>query len=132
MELEGLLNQLDELGLPKDQYAITSSGPLAVRGIRPAKDLDLVVSDNLWQELIGRYPVKDLGLCQSIQIGEIEILGNFKDGQLISSEQQITEADIINSHRYVNLDTIIKFKKLLSRDKDLADIKLIEEYLAKQ
>ena len=42
------------LKLPLDQYAITSSGPLGIRGVRQIGDIDLVLSDGLWSELAGR------------------------------------------------------------------------------
>lgn len=117
--------------MPSNEYAITSSGPLAVRGIREAKDIDIIVNDKLWQELIKKYPVKQMSFNEAINIGDIEVMGNFTTNQLVPTETQIAEADIIDGRRYVNLDTIIKFKKLLSREKDLADLKLIEDYLAK-
>jgi hypothetical protein len=54
MQFEKLLNELKKLNLPPDEFAITSSGCLAVRGIREANDLDLVVSDKLFDDLSKR------------------------------------------------------------------------------
>ena len=42
---------LKKINLSVGQYAVFGSGPLAVRGIRPANDLDLIVKDELWREL---------------------------------------------------------------------------------
>lgn len=131
MNFKDLLKELDALDLPKDQYVITSSGPLAVRGIREAHDIDLVVTPKLWEALKQKHPVKEMGLCDSIQIGNIDILGNFRSERLFTSEDQINQADVIDGHRYVNLETIIAFKKQLGRDKDKRDLELIKDYFAK-
>ena len=40
-----LLKELEKLNLPKDKFAIFGSGPLAVRNLRTANDLDLIVND---------------------------------------------------------------------------------------
>lgn len=131
MNFKDLLKELDTLDLPKDQYAITSSGPLAVRGILEAHDIDLVVTPKLWEALKQKYPVKPMELCDSIQIENIEILGNFRDERLFTSEDQINQADVIDGHRYVGLEMIIAFKKQLGREKDKRDLELLENYFAK-
>lgn len=59
-----LLRELDKLSLPKNQYAITSAGTMAIRGIRQTRDIDLIVTDELWEELAKIYPVsKEEGDC---------------------------------------------------------------------
>lgn len=131
MKFTILLEELDKLDLPKDKYAITSSGPLAVRGIREAKDIDLVVTEDLWQELGKKYHIEEKPVCDIIHIGNIEVLGNFRGENLFSGDEQIAKADIINGHRFVNLDMIIAFKTALGREKDLKDLELINKYLAK-
>lgn len=55
MKFELLIDKLKQLSLPPDQYAVISSGVLAVRGIRKADDLDLVVTDSLWKQLTQKY-----------------------------------------------------------------------------
>jgi len=57
-------------------------------------------------------------------------LGNFRGENLFSEDEQIAKADIIDGHRYVNLDMITVFKKALGREKDLNDLELIKKYLA--
>ena len=46
------------LNLPIGHYAITSSGPLGIRGIRLINDIDLVVDNELWQTLKKKYGEK--------------------------------------------------------------------------
>lgn len=132
MEFKDLLKELAALNLPKNEFAITASGCLAVRGLRKASDLDIIVTDNLWNELAKKYPVT-FGLpCDVIRIGKIEFLGNFSvytDEKIANVKEQIDTADIIDGIRFVKLSLIKKFKEKLARDKDLKDIKLIDNYL---
>lgn len=132
MLFENLLAQLDKLDLPSDQYAITSSGALAVRKIREAHDLDIIVTDKLWNKLAQKYPVKKGQDCDNIFIGDIQIMGNFyikPEEDKYPVNEQIDTADIIDGKRYVNLNIIKFYKHQWGRPKDLQDIKLIEDYL---
>lgn len=44
-------------------------------------------------------------------------------------KEVVENADIIDGIRFVNLETTIKWKRRMGREKDLEDIRLIEEYL---
>ena len=132
MLFENLLAQLDKLDLPSDQYAITSSGALAVRKIREAHDLDIIVTDKLWNEFVQKYPVKKGQDCDNIFIGDIQIMGNFyikPEEDKYPVNEQIDTADIIEGKRYVNLNIIKFYKQQWGRPKDLQDIKMIDNYL---
>jgi len=41
------LNELKELNLPKESFAVFGSGPMAVRDMREINDLDLIVKSDL-------------------------------------------------------------------------------------
>jgi len=131
MKIDLLLKELDTLNLPPDQYAITSSGVLAIHEIREANDLDVIVSKELWEDLAEKHSVINNGF-ESIQVGNIQFLG---DGSFYTREfiarvdDQISSADIIDGHRYVTVDLIKKFKESSGRDKDKRDMALIDEYL---
>jgi len=130
MELDILLEELDKLNLPNDQYAITSSGVLAIRGIREANDLDIVVSPKLWAVLSKKYKVKNEGF-ESIDVGNIQILweGSFYTNSAVTTvAEQINTADVIKGYRFVNLGLIKKFKELTGREKDKRDLELIKIY----
>lgn len=132
MKIQDLLIELEKLNLPKDKFAITSSGPMGIRNIREINDLDIIVYPDLWQDLSTKYKVVKENDLESIYIGNIQILGNGslytnpKFGDVIS---QINNADIIDKYRYVKLNTVLEVKRLMSRPKDINDVKLIEEYL---
>src|SRR3989344_5711621 len=98
MKFELLLKELKSLNLPTDQFAVMSSGVLAVRGLREARDLDLVVTRKLWQSLSSKYPLRKHAWGNFITLDKyIEALGGRLDKQekdLKESERLINKADI--------------------------------------
>ena len=134
MKIKDLLTELDKLNLPKDKFAITSSGPLGIRNIREINDLDIIVYPCLWQELSKRYPIIKEDNFESIYIKNIQILGpgsNFGNPKFGNKIDQINNADLFDDYRFVKLETVLEIKKSQNRSKDIADVKLIKEYLLK-
>lgn len=137
MQISKLIEELDKLNLPKDQYAIVGSGPLAIRDLREAQDLDIVVTDSLWGKIAQQYPVEhtpDLPL-DKIDISNISILGrgsSYCDDSIATVSEMIATADLIGGHRFLNLVILKKIKQKMGREKDLKDIELINNYLALQ
>lgn len=120
------LEELKGLNLPSDQYAVFGSGPLAIRGIRENKDIDIIAKPGLWDKLSREYG-KDDG---SIEIGHVEVYRNW-DPLPDSIEKLIDGADIIGGIRFVKLKYLLEWKKSVGREKDKRDIKLIEDYVKK-
>ncbi len=55
-----LLNLLEELNFPKDEYYVLSGGSLVLRGIKEkTNDLDLCISENLFAEIKEKYNLTD-------------------------------------------------------------------------
>ena len=83
MNKEELLNLLDTLELPKTEYYILSSGSMLLYGLREiAGDLDLCVSNELFEKLKEKYKLKesDKNECGFYHISkEIEIVPNSKE-----------------------------------------------------
>ncbi|HEX6976863.1 MAG TPA: hypothetical protein VF185_00700 [Patescibacteria group bacterium] len=134
MKIKILLEELDKLGIPKDKMAITSSGPLGIRNLREINDLDIIVLPEVWSDLVKKYDVTKEDNFESIYIGNVQVLGEgswFTDPKLGSVEEDIKNADVINGYRYVKLDKILKIKRLKDREKDIKDVKIIEEYMKK-
>lgn len=126
------LDELKALKLLTGQYAIFGSGPLAIRNLRDAGDIDIIVTQELWEKLAKRYPqtVKETikGPVTSINIGHIEI---YRDWLNLTPKvkELIDSADIINGLPFVKLDYVIEWKTFMGRDKDKNDLKLIKAYL---
>ncbi len=138
MKIEGQLENLRQLGLPPDQYIVVSSGALAVRQIREAADLDVVVTEDLSEKLINKYKVQlnEWGV-ERIDVGnDIEILNPsqslFGGSKLVPLEEMMSEADLINGIKFINLKHLRIVKEQLGREIDMKDIQLIDDYLASQ
>ncbi|MDQ3099177.1 MAG: hypothetical protein M3Q44_05515 [bacterium] len=130
MSITQLLTELKELNLPQGHYAITASDPLAIRGLREARDLDIIVTEELWEELKTQYAPYLLSE-DNIIYGNIHILGKYlkaNDEIYATAEEQLAESELIGNLPFVKLETIKKYKTLLARDKDLEDLVLIQNY----
>ena len=118
------LDELKALKLPEGEYSIFGSGPLAIRKMRENKDIDIIVTKNLWNELAKSHPVKGDKL---IQIGNINI---YKSCPYFDDVAKLIEdSDIIDTIRFVRLADVLRWKRLMAREKDQRDILLIENYL---
>lgn len=134
MQFQKLLQELRDLNLPNNQYVIIGSGPLAVRNLRKAQDLDILASDSLWTELSKKYPVipqipPDI---EKIQIGNIEFVGqgsSYRDSKVATIDEIFKTADLINGHFYINLNILKKVKLKRGLEKDLKDIELIDQFI---
>ena len=131
MEFDSLLKDLKKLNLPKNEFAIFGSGPLAIRGIRDSRDLDIIVKPELWSNLAEKHKIEEFKVepkKQFIKIGEIEIYPDWLPW-LKDIDKLINTADFINGLPYVKLKYVIKWKEMFNREKDKKDIELIEKWL---
>lgn len=116
-----LLTELKGLGLPADEYAVYGSGPLAVRGIRRANDVDLIVTERLYEKLEGHLLPGD-----GKQLSEnIEAFRTWP-GAPATVEELIARADIIDAIRFVRLADVAAWKAWRGRPKDLEDVGLLQ------
>jgi hypothetical protein len=128
--------KLKELNLPEGQYAVIGSGTLAARGIREARDLDIVALPPVFKELEKRggwkkkWFFRGLLTRKVIQKDGVEIFSNYRYKHFKpKTEDIIRRADIIQGFPFVSLDDFVKFKWELGREKDLVDIALVDRYL---
>jgi len=123
------LDELEELNLPKNKFAVFGSGSLAIRGLREANDLDIIVKEDLWEELEKKFKVEDQE-NPVIKVKNIEIYKSWKPW-FDDINELIDKADIIQGLRFVKLDKVLEWKKKMGREKDLKDIKLIKELIGR-
>jgi hypothetical protein len=130
MGFKELLTELKKLNLPKDQFAIFGGGPMSVRGLKEANDIDIIVKKELWDGLAKKYPYVKKNNSYLIKIGDdLEIYSDWLPWFPIEDiDMLIDTADVIDGIRYVKLENVIRWKKEYARDKDLKDIKLIEKW----
>lgn len=130
-----MFDDLKGVGLPIGEYLVTGSGPLGVKGIRSVNDIDIVVTRRLWAYLESKYEARIEDGLKKIAIPNtcIEVLG--EGSAYYSSENdiksRIEQAEIIDGFPFERLEKVINIKKQIGRKKDLADVKLIQEYLCK-
>lgn len=132
-------DELQKLNLPKNEFVIIGTGPLVVAGILDKNDdLDIIVSQKLWNELKEEYPVKQKYVNNLkknyIQIGNIEIMSTSAGfgNKFKNTERLIKKADIIEKYKVANLDDVIYYKECLNRKKDKEHILLIKKFMDSQ
>jgi len=130
--MEKFLQKLKKLNLPKGKYVIFGSGPMCVRGLRKCDDLDVIVTEDIYNDLKSRSDFKIGHRKESgnefLEKDGIEIYQNwYPDDWHVKN--LIQEAEIIDGFPFVKLEEVLKWKMIKRRDKDIEDIKLIKEYL---
>ena len=130
--------ELSKLSLDETNCVVIGSGILNALGIRESHDIDVIVNEEVFEKLKGNKDLK-------------QIINEYDNPMLVNEKVEIALGwinnpnisffydDLLNSNcttiidevRYLNLETILKIKKIWNREKDKKDVKLIEEYLKK-
>lgn len=104
-----------------------------VLGIRKAEDIDILVSPRLYNELENKGWKKHEKyniLQDKDKICGAKVTLDFMK-ENYSLEEIMPFAVIIDDIPFMSLEMLADAKRQMGREKDLRDIKLIEEYLAK-
>lgn len=127
MDVGTLTNKLKEQQLPIGHYAVFGSAVMAIKGIREAPNIDVIVTDKLWSELQEKgYKPDHEGF---IRIGNIKISNWWFAPTRKDIPTMISEAENISGIPFVNLEEVLSYKKALNREKDINDVRLIEQFL---
>lgn len=126
MERDEIIKKIKNLNLDLEEVWVTSSAALVLHGVKSnARDLDLGCSSSLWDELIlkgYKYKQFEDGTYAIDIKSDIEIIKEYYVDDIVKIEE-------INVG---SLESIKKQKQKLGREKDLKDIKLIDEYINKK
>ena len=128
---KNLFKKVKELNLPLGGFALFGSSPICVRGLRDCRDVDIIVTKDLWDEcrLNKEWETKEKpGIGQYLEKDEIELWKNWVPGTW-DLEKLIREAEIIDGLPFVRLETVVVWKKLRGQEKDLKDVEIIEKFL---
>jgi hypothetical protein len=134
MKFLDYLEEARNMNLPLGKYAVSGSGPLAIRGIRDTKDLDLIVTPDIYSHYKKQREWK-LRFAYGnffLRNGNIEMwkkIGFWKD--IVNIRKLIERAELINGMPFVNLQDFIYWKKRTFRNKDKRDVKLAQDWLRK-
>ncbi len=115
-----LLQRLQKLTFPKKEYWVVAGGAMVLHGFRPqTHDIDLgcstLLADELEQQGFAISLCED-GTRKILYSENIEIFENWIEDTVV----------IISGVPVVSVDGLIQMKQKLGREKDLADIALIE------
>lgn len=129
-----IIERIKELDFPIGQYVVIGSGILDALGIRTANDIDIAVMPKLFKTLHASGEWKE-----EERYGKIFLMRNGVDinpglswsDYPTTTEEAIASASIINGVPFMNLEELKKFKTALGREKDKADVTLIEAYKQK-
>ena len=122
------------LNLPVGQYAITGSGALGIRNLRPIGDIDIIVTSDLWNILEAKDGVIDKNSVRKIvfpgsiveALGENSFYTEEKDKDAPTIQDRIANAEIIEGLPFESLEHVLYYKRKMGREKDKQDIKMIE------
>ncbi len=133
--------RVKKLKLPFGKYVVVG-GVMEAYGIRPAHDLDIVVSEDLFNGLRKQgWTLCECDKCKDklahgstdrILKGDgVDILSEYSYGDKYykSAAEIIQKAVIIDGVPYVPLEELVKWKKAANREKDQKDVELIEKFL---
>ena len=127
-----IIKKLQELNLPFGEYVVIGSGILAALNLREANDLDIAVTEKLFNSLKNNKNFKNSTKHnEEFLIGDdVEVISRLNwDHYPTTIEMAITSAMTINNFPFLNIEETIKFKTALGREKDFKDIKLLKNYL---
>lgn len=129
--------RVKELGLPLDQIIIIGSGILDQLGIRQSADID-VAAGRAVLEKIARSDdwAKKIDKNQRQYLvkhdGSVEIWDGWEiDGRIVEYDELLDYAVEYDGVKFVNLDFLRRWKNWRGREKDIQDVKLIDEWRAK-
>lgn len=129
-----LIEKVRSLNFPLGQYVVIGSGVLEALGLRKANDVDISVTTELYGRLrkTNEWEEEERHSKIFLKKGKIEINPKLDwDEFPVTAQEAISSALIVGNIPFMNLKHTRQFKQALGREKDIKDIQLIEEYLAK-
>ncbi|OGE76230.1 MAG: hypothetical protein A3K06_00250 [Candidatus Doudnabacteria bacterium RIFCSPHIGHO2_01_52_17] len=133
MNNNDLFQRVKELKLPIGKYALFGSAPSGIRGLKDCRDIDIIVTEDLWDEYKSKgweTRVMPRG-SQYLWNDEIELWKDWYPGKW-DIKKLIDEAEMIDELPFVKLEHVVKWKRQSGREKDLKDIETIEKFLRTQ
>ncbi len=130
-----IISKINKFDLPKGHYMVCGSAILQLLDIRPAQDIDLLVSPQLFAELREKrgwhvHPKYATSLDNADNTGGAKQSLDFMK-QNYTLKKALPLAYWHEGIPFMSLEMLVDAKTQLGREKDLKDIKLIQEYLSK-
>jgi hypothetical protein len=131
MNKKDVIGIIKTLDLPAEDFVVVGGAALTIRGIRSTDDIDLVVGVGLFEQLrrsgwtFKTRPNGQPGLRNGCVEAYLDV-NTPEFGK--STEWLIEHSEIVEGIRFVDLDTLIRWKRGYGRDKDIRDVSLLERY----
>ena len=132
MKYDTVLLNMSELWLQIWEYVVYGSWPLWVRWLRETDDIDICVLRSVREKLIAseRYNVVITKYWnESFILWNMEVAYTIPWLDFNEIELAVMSPDIIDWVAYLSLGYTKQSKTWMNRPKDIADIRLIDEYL---
>jgi len=130
------MSELEKLALPEGSFMVMGSGILDALGIREAHDIDLVVSQPLFEQLRkdGWSDKVASDGHRGIEQGLVEAYDDWTDddGEVKVLSEILVDAQWVNGIPFNSLAKLAVYKARRGQAKDFADLVLINEYLESQ
>lgn len=128
-----LFQRVKELNLPIGKYVLFGSTPMGIRGLKDCNDVDLLVTEDIWESYKGKdgWKQKMLDDGRPVLINDkLSLdLGTTWGPGVWDPKKIMREAEIIDGLPFASLEDVLKWKKIIGRKKDLKDIEIIEDFL---
>lgn len=129
-------SKLKEFDLNSDNAVVIGSGILNALNLRESQDIDLVVVEEKYKELAqnSHFEKKQIQGKEILDDGLFEIGTSWTVmGKIWKFEDLLNYSIVINGVRYNKIDFLLEVKRRWivdgeGRQKDIDDVKLIEEY----
>lgn len=126
--------RIQKFNLPDGEYAVFGSALMDVMGIRPAKDLDIIATPELYQQLkTAGWPEHQANGFTILRRGEADVTtvqDRPTDGDYHPDRRKlIKNAVVIEGCPFVRIEEVVACKTAYNREKDRTDIAKIKEYL---
>lgn len=131
MENPAFIDRVKALQLPPDHFIVIGSGVMGALGIRESNDIDLAVSQDLFDALVAEGWHREIRHNEAMLTHEdVEVWRTWgTPGAWRTFEQLLEDSVIISGIAFCSLDYVLQVKKMKARPKDLEDVVLIESYL---
>jgi hypothetical protein len=131
---QAFTERVKELGLSLDQIIVIGSGILDQLGVRKAADVDLVADGEVLEKIASDLDWAEQ--CDKNQRryfvrhdGSVEIWDGWEfDGQVLNYEELLKCSVEYDGVKFVSLDFLRQWKGWRRREKDMRDIRLIDEW----
>lgn len=134
MKWRDVVAKVNAMDWPANSCVVFGSCPMALAGLRESRDIDLFVSPELYDKLkkdgwetVIKGP-KDKPLVH-------DVFEAHRDWEFSSYapkfEELLERATVVDGIPFASLTDVRKWKAASGRPKDIADIKLIDNYLSK-